>query len=116
MRFKTEQEGHQNLMGKRIPDPSFLKGRVNPKRDELPKIKQNSIKDLEQAFDEWLEAKRLMFSPEEQIALMGVDHRGRRGQKNQAYRDKIVNVFVAWTEGKPLREELVAAGPLKGIK
>lgn len=112
MRFKTEQEGLQSLIGKEMPDPRYLKGRVAPKAIDASRLSRNDKTDLRKDYEAWLDAKRLMFSPEEQIALMGVDHRGRTGLIDQDFKDHVVNVFVAWTEGKPLKEELIAVGLL----
>lgn len=110
MRFKTENEGLQSLVGREIPDPRYLKGRKAPRAIDAPRLSRSNRAALKEDFDAWLDAKRLMFSPEEQIALMGVDYRGRKGLKNQVFRNRIVNVFVAWTEGKPLKQELIDAG------
>jgi len=100
MKFKTEQEGLEHIKGKKIKDPKNYNGEVQT---------SDSIDDCRIHFDEWLERKKFMFAPEEMIALMGKDHRGRKGPKDQAYRDRIVNVFIAWTERKPLKEALISA-------
>lgn len=113
MRFKTEQEGLQSLIGKKIPDPRYLRGRVAPRMVDAFKLMRHEENMLKEDFDVWLDAKRLMFSPEEQIALTGVDQRGRKGSVSQEFRNRVVNVFVAWVEGKPLKQELIAVGPLK---
>ena len=48
-----------------------------------------------------------MFSPEEQIALIGVDHRGRKGTINQVLRNHHINTFVDWAEDRLRRRAII---------
>jgi len=92
MRFKTENEGLEHIRGKKIKDP---------KNYNAEKQTPDSIDGCRLHFDEWLERKKFMFAPEEMIALMGKDHRGRKGPKNQAMRDHHINTFIDWAEERP---------------
>ena len=109
-RFKNEQQGLAYLMHKIIPDPRGLL-RKNPIRFKHCKpIQRASIRELQVDFNQWLRIKKFMFSPEEMIRLMGFDHRGRKGMVDQSYRDKIINMFVAWCEGSTdMKGEMIEA-------
>jgi len=104
MRFKTEQEGLRHIKNKEIPDPWSW----NQKKKQCQaKVKPKSNEQCLQAFEQWLWLKRYMFSPEELIALIGVDHRGRKGQINQALRNHHANTFVDWAEERPRRRAII---------
>lgn len=107
MRFTSEQEGLEFLKGMDMPDPRYLKHRVNPDVSKAPRLKRLIYGELKEDYDAWLDAKRLMFSSEEQIALIGIDHRGRKGPKIQKFRNRVVNVFVDWAERKPRRKAII---------
>lgn len=98
MRFKTENEGLEYIKGRKIKDPQKYHS-----KKQLP----NSVNDCRQYFNQWLERKKFMFSPQEMIALMGIDHRGRTGPKSQTMRDHQINVFVDWAEERPRRRAII---------
>jgi len=98
------------LLAKEIPDPRDLIGKKQPKRENCGRLVRGQYKDIARDFEDWLEVKKFMFSPEEQIALRGVDHRGRKGQVDHSLRDRMVNVFVDWCEGsKDLKQSMIKA-------
>lgn len=98
MKFKTENEGFEYIKGKEIKDPqNYLAKKQMP----------DSVEECQEHFDEWLEKKMFMFSPEEMIALTGKDYRGRKGSKNQDVRDHQINVFVDWAEEQPRRRAII---------
>ena len=98
MKFKTENEGLEHIKGKKIKDP-----RNYHAKKQMP----DSAEGCRKHFDEWLERKKFMFSPDEMIALMGKDHRGRMGSKSQAMRDHQINVFVDWAEERPRHKAII---------
>ena len=105
MRFKTEQEGLQHIKEKEVPDPrSWSQG----KKECTARIKLQSKSQALEIFNKWIDLKRYMFSPEELKALRGYDHRNIIGQRSQATRDSYINVFIDWTEGKPMKESLMS--------
>jgi len=104
MRFKTEQAGLQHIKNKEMPDPQSWN-----QRDKKCKSKTAPHTDGEclKKFDEWIDLKQYMFSPEEQIALRGKDHRGRTGKKIKEVRYHHVNTFVDWAENRPRRRAII---------
>ena len=104
MQFKTEIEGLDHIKGKEIPDPTSFS-----KKEKKCKIKTtpHTNKECKQRFNDWLELKKFMFSPEELIALRGKDHHGKSGQVRQDIRNHHVNTFVDWAEDRPRRRAII---------
>ena len=90
MRFLTENEALDYIVGKTIKDPSSPTDICVTKDRVESKVKYNK----------WVELKRLMFSPVEYEAMIGKS-------ENQAMRDHYGNVFVDWAESKPRRRAII---------
>ena len=104
MRFEKEIDGHNYLVGKKIPDPKSWDQKLHATTRE---IDLNTQEDVKKKFDEWLELKKFMFSPQELIALRGYDYRGNKGQIDQKVRNHHINTFADWAEKKPRRKALI---------
>jgi len=104
MRFKTEQEGLEHIKDKDIPDPRSWNQHFKQCLQKIPVVSAENSRIM---FEQWLWLKRFMFSPEELIALVGIDHRGRKGQINQALRNHHINTFVDWAEERPRRRAVI---------
>jgi len=104
MRFKTEQEGLQYIKNKEILDPRSWNQHFKQCMQKIPVVSAENARIM---FEQWVHLKRFMFAPEELIALIGEDHRGRKGKINQAKRDHYINTFVDWAEERPRRMAVI---------